>query len=134
MNVLAEGMKKLTDRFEAFMKTSSIGKSVVEDTTWTPPLWENEVCCMKGMKCWTGKFADKAAQEQYEKEIAKFEKELAKTMVEFNKLNLKKDRENAAKRALDLATARQALGQQSNKVRSYREELTALQEVLKNMD
>ena len=55
---------------------------------WEPkePFTE-AVCCMEGMDCWSGSFANDAYRGQLESDLAKFEMDLERSKVVYDELN-----------------------------------------------
>jgi hypothetical protein len=60
MKGLTKNLDVVEKQFKKFVKASGIAdtiaasKAPVGDEYWEPPAWNSAVCCMKGMKCWTG--------------------------------------------------------------------------------
>lgn len=93
MAALQDGMRKVSKRFDAFMKEAGLGQTTQVTTLWKPEPWKEEVCCMKGMPCWTGKFADAAARAKLAEALGRFAGELKAVEGTFNDLNVEKERE-----------------------------------------
>lgn len=74
VNALKDGMRHVEYAFEMFMEGIDTGASttpaIIED--WQPEPFAEAVCCMKGMDCWTGKFANAAGRAQLIADIERF--------------------------------------------------------------
>lgn len=64
-----------------------------------PEPWTEAVCCMEGMECWTGSFANAAGRGVLEKELAEFRGLMEEYKVKYDELNQENLREAAELRA-----------------------------------
>lgn len=84
-----------------------------EPERWTPEPWTTEVCCMKGMDCYTGAFENEAYRQQIERDLVGYRMELEHKKAAFDELDAENQREIAAQRQIDL-TASKTLSQRLN--------------------
>jgi hypothetical protein len=73
---------------------------------WTPEPWTEEVCCMKGMPCYTGAFENEAYRQQIVRDLDQYRVELANRRAEFDELDAENQREIAAQRQIDLTDSK----------------------------
>jgi hypothetical protein len=113
MRTLDEGMRYLGMQFEAYMHHDGVhhedGPATGTDEDfgfWEPPRFETEVCCMKGMECYSGAFANAAGRAAIIGDIARLQTELVGAKEIYDVLNAEQEREAAADRAVALADAR----------------------------
>jgi hypothetical protein len=134
LNKLADGMNHLTMQFEMYMDLTggAAGGTTEGGFTgwWEPKPWDHAVCCMKGMECWTGKFAAAAGKATLEADLAQFEWELEDATAHFDELNAENLREQAEERAEALANSRILSNKLSNQVRDAETREAAARETL----
>jgi chromosome segregation ATPase len=73
MRAMSQGMEYLTHQFSAFVKsteTEGHKGDTADAGFWEPPRFEEAVCCMPGMPCWTGDFASAAGRAKIVADIA----------------------------------------------------------------
>lgn len=87
LNALRDGMREVSQQFMDYyaagagqISGGSSGQGTGADASeeWKPERWDYEVCCMEGMPCWTGDFANAAGRGAIEAEIEWREKDLVK--------------------------------------------------------
>jgi len=125
MRALEDGMRHVSAQFEAYTAASGGSKpgagSTATNTTeigfWEPPRFDEEVCCMKGMDCWTGEFANAAGRAAIIADIEKFSEEMVEAKDLYDVLNAENEREAAALRAVALADARDAAARLTNQIK-----------------
>jgi hypothetical protein len=74
MRALENGMRMVGKQFEGYMAAGAGGMNGDSTATgpgtdpnadtgfWEPPRFDTEICCMPGMACWTGDFANAAGR------------------------------------------------------------------------
>jgi hypothetical protein len=92
------------------------GETGTDTGFWEPPRFETEICCMPGMACWTGAFANAAGRANIEAQIKSIEEEMGKAKEIYDELNAEQEREAAEERAFILADARDAEAKLSNEI------------------
>lgn len=97
MNALRDGMRMVGKVFEEFMDLpTDDGPTGFNDAGfWEPSKWETAVCCMPGMDCWTGAFANAAGRGQLEARIKQLGEELVVAEAEYQVLNVENERKAA---------------------------------------
>ena len=58
-----------------------------KEEAWKPNLFEQAVCCMDGMDCWTDAYQNQSGREDIVKDIQRYEKMLPKIQGRFDELN-----------------------------------------------
>lgn len=123
MRALEDGMRHVAKQFEAYMAVSGGGSAGGDDRDpgsdtgfWEPPTFDEAVCCMPGMDCWTGDFANAAGRAKIIEGIARLEAELVGATEEFDILNAENEREASAARAIALAEARDLAAKLVNRI------------------
>lgn len=135
MRALSQGMEYLSHQFEAFMHHSTEGAGghggdTTETGFWEPPRFEEAVCCMPGMPCWTGDFASAAGRAKIVADIEAFRAQLVGAKELYDELNAENEREAAAERAVALAEARDNAARLTNQIRDAEKREQKAQEVL----
>lgn len=124
-NVVRDGLRGVYEQFNAYYQagagTIAGGGSSAEggkdDTAgWAPERFEEAVCCMEGMPCFDGDFANAAGRGEIEEEIAWREVDLEWQKADFDRLNAERERAAADARAIELADTRQQAGKLSNQI------------------
>jgi hypothetical protein len=115
-------MRRVSMQFEAYMDMSGSGPAANDQAGgfqgyWEPKPWEEAVCCMAGMDCWTGAFASAAGRATLEADLALFEGELAEAKSRYDELNADNLREEAEWRAQSLADSRALSAKLTNQLR-----------------
>lgn len=59
-------------------------------TSWTPPRFNNETCCLPGMSCWSDDVGMAANKQRIENELKDMQSELKKAESIFNELEAEK--------------------------------------------
>lgn len=77
-----------------------------EPERWTPEPWTTEVCCMKGMSCYTGAFENEAYRQQIVRDLDGYRMELANKKATFDELDAENQREIAIQRQIDLTASK----------------------------
>jgi hypothetical protein len=95
---------------------------------WGPELFKDAVCCMEGMDCWTGAFANTAGRAQLEAELARLEDALPELQEHFDDLNLVNVQKAAAELALEFGALKTTTRQLTNQLKDARTRLTNFQE------
>lgn len=72
---------------------------------WEPPRFDEAVCCMPGMDCWTGEFANAAGRAGLLEKLAMANEELVFAKETYDILNAENEREASLARAAALADA-----------------------------
>lgn len=126
VRALEDGMRRVAVQFEAYMAdgegamgpgTAGPGTSGPGETGfWEPPRFEEAVCCMQGMPCWTGDFANAAGRSKLLENIARLEGELVGAKELYDELNAENEREATEGRAIALAAARDAAAKLTNQI------------------
>jgi hypothetical protein len=119
-------MRHVAAQFEAYMaagaaaigggKEGGKGGAGSSGGFWEPPHFEEAVCCMQGMECWTGDFAAAAGRAKIVADIERLQAELGPAKELFDELNAENEREAADARALALADARDAASKLVNRI------------------
>jgi hypothetical protein len=119
-------MRHVAAQFEAYMaagagavgggKEGGKGGAGSEGGVWEPPHFEEAVCCMVGMECWTGDFAAAAGRAKIVQDIERLTSELGPAKELFDELNAENEREAADARALALADARDVASKLVNRI------------------
>lgn len=138
LNSLAEGMTQVAMQFEMFMDLTGGAAGGTTDGGftgwWEPKPWEEAVCCMDGMECWTGKFAAAAGKANLEADLAQYEGELEEATAIFDDLNAENLREQAEERAQALADSRILSNKLINQVRDAETREAAAREALAGLE
>jgi hypothetical protein len=94
MNALRDGMRMVEMAFNMFMDTGPEEgpKGFNDQGFWEPSRWETAVCCMQGMDCWSGAFANAAGRAQLEADLANFQAELVGVQARYEELNVENER------------------------------------------
>jgi len=135
--IVRVAMRSLTNSFEyiseQFGKTAAGGSMGGTDLggdwgvtdVWTPKLFSDAVCCMEGMDCWTGAFANTQGKLQLEAELAGYKEQLPALEAHFDELNLENVQKAAAELAIAFADTRERAAKltQQQKDAAKREEL-----------
>lgn len=92
------------------MAVGSVGPGtegpVVDPFYWEPKTFEKAVCCMPGMECWSGDFANTAGRQSLLNQLENIQGELKKAKEHYDELNAENLRKQAEQRAADLAESR----------------------------
>jgi hypothetical protein len=116
LNALYTEMQVVGMQFEQF-RDSKGGKGGAGDLGfWEPKAWNKAVCCMDGMDCWTGKFANAAGRANLEKDIERFTEQEASAKELYDELNADNLAKAAARRQEELADARLAANKIINSI------------------
>jgi hypothetical protein len=127
IRALEDGMRHVSMQFEAYMQEGegSMGPGTGggpgtsgpgETGFWEPPRFEEAVCCMQGMPCWTGEFANAAGRSKLLESIVRLEGELVGAKELYDELNAENEREASDARAIALADARDAAAKLTNQI------------------
>jgi hypothetical protein len=126
IRALEDGMRHVASQFEAYMAAGAgavngggpggSGGPGTDAGFWEPPRFEEAVCCMPGMACWTGDFANAAGRTKLLEDIANLEGEMDGAKATFDELNAENERDAADARALALADARDAANKLVNRI------------------
>jgi hypothetical protein len=123
IRALEDGMRHVAAQFEAYRAAGSgaVGgngkdQGGKEGGFWEPPRFEEAVCCMPGMACWTGDFANAAGRAKLLEDIERLQGELVGVKERYDELNAENEREAADARALALADARDAAAKLVNRI------------------
>jgi hypothetical protein len=125
IRALEDGMRHVAKQFEAYTAVTGGGSaggdgpggSSGSDTGfWEPPTFDEAVCCMPGMECWTGDFANAAGRTRIIETIARLEDDLVYAREDFEILNAEVEREAADARAIALADARDNAAKLVNRI------------------
>lgn len=78
LNALRDGMRLVSNAFESFQASQGISSSGPSSGPalgyWEPKeRFEEAVCCMEGMECWSGQFANAAGRGQLEADLVEFQ-------------------------------------------------------------
>lgn len=100
MMAMQDGMRHLAVQFEAYTAAgagaaggSGSGPGSDEPGFWEPPRFDEAVCCMPGMDCWTGDFANAAGRAGLLEQLAIAEAELVGAKELYDELNAENERE-----------------------------------------
>jgi hypothetical protein len=91
---------------------------------WGLELFTEAVCCMEGMDCWTGAFANTAGRAQLEAELARLEEYLPELQDHFDDLNLVNVQKAAAELAAEFGNLKTTTRQLTNQLKDARARLT----------
>jgi len=125
MRALTDGMRYVGEQFSEYADAGAVGGGSAggpggdagSEGFWEPPRFDEAVCCMPGMDCWTGDFAAAAGRASIMADIAKFQEELVGAKELYDELNAENEREAAAERAVALADARDAAARLTNQIK-----------------
>jgi hypothetical protein len=139
MRALAEGMMYVGEQFSEYAAKEDLGGATPGGDAgsagfWEPPRFDEAVCCMRGMECWTGDFAAAAGRAQIMADIAKFQEELVGAKELYDELNAENEREAAAERAIALADARDAAARLTNQIRDAQKRETKAEAALAGLE
>lgn len=76
-------------KFQDYIYSSGLVEKPAPER-WVPEPWGYEVCCMPGMACWTGDFANAAGRAEILRELEKNRGEMERAKAHFDEL----DKEN----------------------------------------
>lgn len=121
IRALEDGMRHVAAQFEAYRDAGAVGgndkeQGGKEGGFWEPPRFEEAVCCMPGMPCWTGDFANAAGRTKLLEDIERLQGEMVGAKERYDELNAENEREAADARALALADARDAAAKLVNRI------------------
>lgn len=128
LSVVRDGLRGVAEQFEAYFQAGAglisgggnngngKGSGADETAGWTPEIFEEAVCCMEGMDCFDGDFANAAGRGAIIEELAWREADLEEQKKKFDTLNALKEREASDARTLELADMRLSAGKLFNKI------------------
>jgi hypothetical protein len=102
-------------RFEQFAIDSGLFEAP-EPERWYPHPFDWEVCCMPGMSCYTGDFANAAGRAQIVRELEQYRIEREEKKAYFDELDADNQRELAEERKILLASSRTAALKLNNQI------------------
>jgi len=80
MRAMEDGMRRVSEQFSGFMaddskggKDDEFGFGTGEYFYWEPVEFKKAVCCMPGMDCWSGDFANKAGRQSLLDDLERFQ-------------------------------------------------------------
>jgi hypothetical protein len=125
-SVVRDGLRGVYDQFDAYFQagagliaggsTGGDGSATDETAGWKPEIFEEAVCCMQGMPCFDGDFANAAGRGAIIEELAWRELDLDDQKSEYDTLNAIKERAASDARTLELADMRLAAGKLFNQI------------------
>jgi hypothetical protein len=124
INALQDGMRGAAAQFEQFL---SAGEGHSDEYGpgfgtggdyffWEPVVWNKAVCCMPGMDCWNGDFANKAGREQLLADLDRFQGEYESAKAEYDVLNEENLIRQQEERSAQLAEGRDYSNKITNRI------------------
>lgn len=130
LRALEDGMREVGYQFEEFMAAGAIGGNdgpAVDPFFWEPTVFEKAVCCMPGMKCWSGDFANQAGRQSLLNQLDQIEGELSQAKELYDELNAENLRKAADARNAALADSRTFAAKLKNTIKDTEKKITKAQ-------
>jgi hypothetical protein len=138
MMALQDGMREVSYPFEEFMAVGAIGGGhegpVTDELFWEPKTWDKAVCCMPGMKCWSGEFANQAGRQSLLNQLEQVGVELGYAKELYDELNAENLRKAADARNAALAESRTFSNKLKNTIKDTEKKVTNAKNALNGLE